>query len=90
MPELPSGTVTFLFSDIEGSTRLLEELGDGYVALLQEHRDPWGPPEAGQSLQWINCAAGSFLHQLPDTWDDLAAVQLGVGHEGFVGQAMTD
>jgi class 3 adenylate cyclase len=37
MPELPSGTVTFLFSDIEGSTRLLEELGDGYVALLQEH-----------------------------------------------------
>ncbi|HKX14885.1 MAG TPA: adenylate/guanylate cyclase domain-containing protein [Propionibacteriaceae bacterium] len=35
--ELPSGTITFLFSDIEGSTRLLEELGDGYVALLQEH-----------------------------------------------------
>jgi class 3 adenylate cyclase len=27
----PSGTITFLFSDIEGSTRLLEELGDGYV-----------------------------------------------------------
>lgn len=27
MPELPSGTVTFLFSDIEGSTRLLNELG---------------------------------------------------------------
>ena len=35
--ELPSGTVTFLFSDIEGSTRLLQELGDGYVALLQDH-----------------------------------------------------
>src|SRR5215207_7932142 len=35
--ELPSGTITFLFSDIEGSTRLLEELGDGYVALLHEH-----------------------------------------------------
>jgi hypothetical protein len=30
---------------------------------------------------------GSFLHQLTDTWDDLAAVQLNVGHEGFVGQA---
>ena len=37
MPELPTGTITFLFSDIEGSTRLLEALGDGYVALLQEH-----------------------------------------------------
>src|SRR5881397_1621615 len=36
--ELPSGTVTFLFSDIEGSTRLLQELGDDYVGLLQDHR----------------------------------------------------
>jgi predicted ATPase/class 3 adenylate cyclase len=34
---LRSGTVTFLFSDIEGSTRLLQELGDGYVDLLQDH-----------------------------------------------------
>ena len=30
---------------------------------------------------------GSPLHQLTDTWDDLAAVQLDVGHEGLVGQA---
>jgi class 3 adenylate cyclase len=36
---LPTGTVTFLFSDIEGSTRLLQELGDGYVDLLQRHND---------------------------------------------------
>jgi predicted ATPase/class 3 adenylate cyclase len=35
--ELPTGTVTFLFSDIEGSTRLLQELRDGYVDLLQRH-----------------------------------------------------
>ena len=38
MPELPSGTVTLLFTDIEGSTRLLHELGDGYAAALEEHR----------------------------------------------------
>jgi hypothetical protein len=31
MTELPSGTVTLLFSDIEGSTRLLERLGDRYA-----------------------------------------------------------
>lgn len=37
MPEFPTGTITFLFSDIEGSTPLLEGLGDGYVALLREH-----------------------------------------------------
>ena len=35
--ELPAGTVTFLFTDIEGSTRLLQELGDGYAAVLAEH-----------------------------------------------------
>ena len=38
MRELPGGTVTFLFTDIEGSTRLLHELGDGYAAALSEHR----------------------------------------------------
>ena len=38
MPGLPSGTVTFLFTDIEGSTRLLHELGDRYVDVLAEHR----------------------------------------------------
>jgi predicted ATPase/class 3 adenylate cyclase len=38
MGDLPSGTVTFLFTDIEGSTRLLHELGDGYAAALAEHR----------------------------------------------------
>jgi predicted ATPase/class 3 adenylate cyclase len=37
--DLPAGTVTFLFSDVEGSTRLLHELGaDGYAKALAEHR----------------------------------------------------
>jgi class 3 adenylate cyclase len=36
--ELPTGTVTFLFTDIEGSTRLLHELGDDYADALAEHR----------------------------------------------------
>jgi len=36
--QLPSGTVTFLFTDIEGSTRLLHELGDAYADVLLEHR----------------------------------------------------
>jgi predicted ATPase len=39
MPELPSGTVTFLFTDVEGSTKLLHELGaEGYAEALAEHR----------------------------------------------------
>jgi len=36
--ELPSGTVTLLFTDIEGSTRLLDELGERYAKVLSEHR----------------------------------------------------
>jgi predicted ATPase/class 3 adenylate cyclase len=37
MPSLPTGTVTFLFTDIEGSTRLLESLGDAYSPVLERH-----------------------------------------------------
>jgi predicted ATPase/class 3 adenylate cyclase len=35
---LPQGTVTFLFTDIEGSTRLLQERGDEYAEMLVAHR----------------------------------------------------
>src|SRR6202011_3227306 len=38
MAGAPSGTVTLLFSDIEGSTRLLQRVGDAYPALRAEHR----------------------------------------------------
>lgn len=38
MSDLPTGTVTFLFTDIEGSTRLLTDAGSQYGALLEEHR----------------------------------------------------
>jgi predicted ATPase/class 3 adenylate cyclase len=38
--DLPTGTVTFLFTDVEGSTRLLHELGaEEYAAALAHHRD---------------------------------------------------
>src|SRR6516164_7102058 len=38
MPELPTGTVTLLFTDIEGSTRLLQQLVDRYASMLAECR----------------------------------------------------
>ena len=37
--DLPSGTVTFLFTDVAGSTKLLHEHGEGYADLLAAHRD---------------------------------------------------
>jgi class 3 adenylate cyclase len=38
MATLPGGTVTFLFTDIEGSTRLLQQLGDAYGDVVRDHR----------------------------------------------------
>ena len=38
MSELPSGVVTFLFTDIEGSTRLVKALRERYPQVLAEHR----------------------------------------------------
>ena len=35
--DLPGGTVTFLFTDVEGSTRLLSELGAQYAEVLADH-----------------------------------------------------
>lgn len=37
MSPLPTGTVTFFFSDIEGSTKLIQELGDAYPEALLAH-----------------------------------------------------
>ena len=38
MASLPAGTVTFVFSDVEGSTALVKRLGNRYGELLAEHR----------------------------------------------------
>jgi class 3 adenylate cyclase len=37
MEQLPVGTVTFLFTDIEGSTRLMQRLGDDWPAVIGDH-----------------------------------------------------
>lgn len=36
-PALPTGTVTFLFTDVEGSTQLLQQLQDDYARVLDHH-----------------------------------------------------
>jgi class 3 adenylate cyclase len=36
--ELPAGTLTFVFSDVEGSTRLLRQLGERYAPVVADHQ----------------------------------------------------
>jgi DNA-binding NarL/FixJ family response regulator/class 3 adenylate cyclase len=38
VPDLPHGTVTLVFTDVEGSTLLVQQLGDGYAQVLADHR----------------------------------------------------
>jgi hypothetical protein len=52
VPELPTGTVTFLFTDIEGSTRLLHELGDGYADVLAEGTRSRSVLELAATASW--------------------------------------
>src|SRR5919204_1427848 len=59
---LPQGTVTFLFTDIEGSTGLLERLGrDRYGGLLEQHRELLrGAVEVGGGAQ-VDATGDSLL-----------------------------
>ena len=71
--ELPTGTVTFLFSDIEGSTRLLQSLGERYPGVLETHqrllRDAFGAH--GGSV--VGTEGDSFFVVFPDAGEALAA-----------------
>ena len=61
MAALPSGTVTFLFSDIEGSTRLLQRLGDAYGRLVAQHRRVMRDSAAAARGTEIDAQGDSFF-----------------------------
>jgi predicted ATPase/class 3 adenylate cyclase len=72
-PELPAGTVTFLFSDIEGSTELLKRLGDEYSTVLTDQRrilreifTHWGGKE-------VDTQGDSFFISFPGANEAVAA-----------------
>ena len=74
MPNLPSGTVTFLFSDIEGSTSLLKRLGDArYSELLATHRRLMRDTFARQGGQEIDTQGDAFFYSFPRARDGVAA-----------------
>ena len=73
---LPTGTVTFVFTDIEGSTKLLQELGDGYAEVSREHRrivrEAFGEREGTE----IDTQGDSFFFSFPRARDAVAAAVL--------------
>jgi predicted ATPase/class 3 adenylate cyclase len=71
--ELPSGTVTFLFTDIEGSTRLLDELGDAYADALAEHRRCLREAFARHSGVEVDTQGDAFFVAFARATDALAA-----------------
>ena len=74
MPNLPSGTVTFLFSDIEGSTTLLKALGDErYAELLATHRRLMRETFAGFGGQEIDTQGDAFFYSFSRARDAVAA-----------------
>ena len=77
MRGLPSGTVTFLFTDIEGSTRLLEEQGDGYAELLAEHRRRLREAFAAHGGVEVDTQGDAFFVAFPRAADAVAAAEDG-------------
>ncbi|MFO1302281.1 MAG: tetratricopeptide repeat protein [Burkholderiales bacterium] len=70
---VPTGTVTFLFSDIEGSTRLLDAMGDDFAAALAEHRRIVRHAVATNNGVEIDTAGDSFFIAFARASDAVAA-----------------
>ena len=76
--DLPTGTVTFVFTDVEGSTRLLHELGaDGYAVALAEHRRVIREACARQDGVEVDTQGDAFFFVFETAPDGLEAARAG-------------
>jgi predicted ATPase len=76
--DLPAGTVTLLFTDIEGSTRLIKELGEeGYVHALAEHRRLLRGVLSEHGGVEVDTQGDAFLYAFADPAEALAAAAQG-------------
>jgi len=71
--DLPSGTVTFLFTDIEGSTRLLRELGDRYEQVRAEHDGLLRAAVVAHGGEEVDTQGDSFFFSFRRAGDAVAA-----------------
>ena len=76
MAEVPSGAVTFLFTDIEGSTRLVKQLRAGYPAVLADHQRLLRAAFAAHGGYEVDTQGDSFFVAFSSARDGLlAAIQ---------------
>ena len=68
-------SVTLLFTDIEGSTRLVQQLGDGYAAALEQHRSAVRAALAAHAGEEIDCRGDEFSIAFGDPGEALAAAE---------------
>jgi predicted ATPase len=74
--DLPTGTVTFLFTDVEGSTKLLHELGaEGYADALAEHRRVIREACAAEDGVEVDTQGDAFLFAFPTAPGAVAAAE---------------
>ncbi len=72
MASLPGGTVTFLFTDIEGSTRLLQELGDRYGDVVRDHRQLLREHLGEHGGTEVDTQGDAFFYSFPRSKDAVA------------------
>jgi class 3 adenylate cyclase/CheY-like chemotaxis protein len=66
MPEHHASDVTFLFTDIEGSTGLLQKLGTAYAAVLERHRDLIRAAVKANGGRVVDCRGDEFFAAFAD------------------------
>jgi class 3 adenylate cyclase len=74
---LPGGTVTFLFTDIEGSTRLLQELGDDYGQVVADHRRVLRDVFQQGGGKEVDTQGDAFFYSFPRARDAVGAAVAG-------------
>ena len=74
---LPGGTVTFLFTDIEGSTRLLQELGDHYGQVVADHRRLLRDVFQAAGGSEVDTQGDAFFYSFPRARDAVGAAVAG-------------
>jgi class 3 adenylate cyclase len=73
MAELPTGTVTLVFTDIEGSTRLLETLGESYGEVLAEHHKLLRQAFSSHGGAEVDTQGDAFFYAFPRATDAVVA-----------------